>query len=246
MKMKERLRKAFGFTSAVQPTQTKVIDESATQKNSLSEFIHILLLLILIWIVILFVRDNDLLLIDNYLTKTLRIIANGSIYKPMIISYAKDKYMVDIYLSSIYLIFSGLFINHYFTSKQFKKIYMIEEAFSKKDSFSGVLSIHLYSKFNPPLYFHAAYSKYASKSAVKSFDDFLIEQLDNVATKSYFIFFAGCGYLLLPALAIYLINDASIKLVNFWLVSLLMVYCQMKVIFEGVLIFFALIKKEGE
>ena len=58
--------------------------------------------------------------------------------------------------------------------------------------------MHIYNKLFPSIGMHGAYKKFTNKPATKDFDEFLIEQLDNEATKNYFMMLAGLGFVMLP------------------------------------------------
>ena len=206
---------------------------SLTNKPSIySKATHIALLLVLVWLVVLFSTDNKLLLTEHYFLKTIKYLTNITGYKTIILSYGNPKSSADTFISILYIIFTAIFINLYLATRINKNIYLNIAAFKNRDSFSGVMATHIYGKLSPTIYPHFEYAKYESKLPVKQFDEFIIEQLTNDGTKSYFVFFSLAAFILLPLFAIYLADVKTTHIVDFRIICVLMVYLQLKVIFE--------------
>ena len=205
--------------------------------------IHIFLLILLATTVILFITNSDLLLADNFFTNGIKYFANMTIFKFFIIKFSQGIPTADAYLSMLYLIFILLFINIYFVSTKYKGFCMHEAALQNLYHFSGVVSLHIYNKLFPSIGMYGAYRKFTNKTITKDFDEFLIEQLDNEATKNHLLMIAGLGFLILPLIAVYLANSETNHLVKYWMVCLFMVYLQTKITFEAFLIYKALTSK---
>ena len=218
--------------------------QTSNSPNIFNKAIHIALLLSLVWLIILFSTDNKLLLTEHYFLKGIKYLTNITIYKTIILSFSSSKPTVDSFISLLYLIFTALFINLYFATSKNKYIYLNKAAFENRDSFSGVMATHIYGKLLPTIYPHFEYVKYKSGLPVKQFNEFVFEQLKNEGTKAYFTFFSLAAFVLLPLFAIYIADVKTPGLVDFRVVSVLMIYLQVKVIFEAILILKEFLNKE--
>lgn len=200
--------------------------------------IHLFLLLILAYVVILSATNNSLLAIDNDITQGIKYVTALSIYKVVILYFTEAGPDADLYLSLLYLVFTAIFINIHLATKNNNAIYLHDIAFCNWDSFSGVIGAHIYSVLYPKLHLDSKenYARYYSSSSNKTLNDFLIEQLDNQGTHSYFTFMFLAGFVALPLLAVWQIDATSTRY-SFWLMCFLMVYFQAKTIFEGFLIY---------
>jgi hypothetical protein len=207
---------------------------------TLHNAIHILLLLLLATVVILFIVNSNLLLTDNAFINAIKYLTKLTIYKLVILNYSQSMPAADAYLSMAYLIFIFLFINIYFMSTEYKGFCMHDAAIRNMYNFSGVTSIHIYSKLFPSVDLSNSYKKYTSKIPTKNFDEFLIEQLDSEGTKTHFMIFTALGFVIFPLIAVYLAEANTGHLVKYWLACLAMIYFQTRIIFEAFLIFKAL------
>lgn len=208
--------------------------------NYIHNIFHIILLLFLITTIILFITNSDLLLVDNFFTNGIKYFANITIFKFFIIKFSHSGPAADAYLSILYVIFALLFVNLYFVSTKYKGFCMYDAALQNQYHFSGVIAMHVYNKLFPSIGMSGTYKKFINKPATKDFDDFLIEQLDNAATKNHFTIIVGLGFLMLPLAAVYLANTEINHLVKYWMICLFMVYLQTKITFEAFLIYKAL------
>ncbi len=203
-------------------------------KNQLTthNIIHVFLLLLLAAVVIAFVINSNLLLAHNFFMESIKYLANITIFKFFIIKFSQNIPAADAYLSMLFIIFTLLFINIYFVSTKYKGFCMHEAALQNQYHFSGVVSLHVYNKLFPSIGMSGAYKKFTNKPPTKDFDEFLIEQLDNEATKNYFMMLAGLGFVMLPLAAVYLANTEINHLVKYWMICLFMVYLQTKITFK--------------
>jgi hypothetical protein len=217
-----------------------MMSEDTKNNTTLHHVIHIFLLLVLIAVVILFITNSSLLLADNFLVSGIKYIANMTIFKFFIIKFSQSIPAADAYLSVLYLTFTLLFINLYFVSTKYKSFSTHEAALQNQYHFSGVMDMHVYKKLFPTIAISGARKKFTDKQTNKDFDEYLIEQLDNEATKNHFMMIAGFAFVLLPLAAIYLPNTETNHLVKYWMVCLAMVYLQTKITFEAFLIYKAL------
>ena len=225
-----------GGVSEDEISKGKQLVKTPSSPNIFNKAMHVALLLSLLWLIILFSTDNKLLLAEHYFLQGIKYLTNFTIYKTIILSFSNSKPILDTFISLLYLIFTALFINLYFATCRNKYIYLNEAAFKNRDSFSGVMATHIYGKLLPTIYPHFEYSKYKSGLPVKQFNEFVFEQLKNEGTKAYFTFFSLAAFVILPIFVIYLTDVKTPRLVDIRLISVLMVYSQVKVIFEVILI----------
>ena len=117
---------------------------------------------------------------------------------------------------------------------------MYDAALQNQYHFSGVIAMHIYNKLTPSIAISGAFNKSINKPATKNFDEYLIEQLDDPATKNYFYMIAGIAFLMLPLFAVYSPYTGINHIAKYWWICLLLVYLQTSITFEAFLIYKAL------
>lgn len=211
----------------------KYLDEYNHKLKIINKVAHIALIAFLFWIVILFHKnEHAVLLIYSYLYPISNILESIP-YVWAISDISQSHSHTAAYLAILYLVMFAIFANIFFAANSFNKVIKLEEDYSTRTNcFSRLMAEHIYTVLTPPLDVLDKSKKQLPAVIERRFYEAISELFLLGMVKNYLLFWFVLGFVFWPIIVSFTLNDDSFGLFNFWLISIVMLYFQMRFLFE--------------